>query len=362
MFALRSPSLLISTAFRRAPKIPPAMLGRRIDCVSGTGTDNNNVNLQQQQVRNYGRTCPAVRGQAAKKKRAASSGAESSKTMKEYSTTAIIADAPSPTSTSTGGASEAMTVASIANLKVAMDGTEPTMEIAKSMPISFKSMDNISLLTLSALKVEQARAEMLRRHIMTVDNVPYAEACRKFEEIAAENRKGMLFHTIPYKLGITAALGGGVLSVPLCFHLPTVHWFNERFVTTDIPEPQDLETWLEVGKSHTLLSSYLTHKYIYISTKCLHWHRSYYCILYAFIVLFLARRKGSWAWNWMEPPLGQISFFLLCLQFARAQIANMGVRPYTARMKAMRAKKIVAIYPQYDATLLSNYSKSVTYY
>jgi len=317
MFALRSPSLLISTAFRRAPKIPPAMLGRRIDCVSGTGTDNNNVNLQQQQVRNYGRTCPAVRGQAAKKKRAASSGAESSKTMKEYSTTAIIADAPSPTSTSTGGASEAMTVASIANLKVAMDGTEPTMEIAKSMPISFKSMDNISLLTLSALKVEQARAEMLRRHIMTVDNVPYAEACRKFEEIAAENRKGMLFHTIPYKLGITAALGGGVLSVPLCFHLPTVHWFNERFVTTDIPEPQDLETWLEVG---------------------------------------------SWAWNWMEPPLGQISFFLLCLQFARAQIANMGVRPYTARMKAMRAKKIVAIYPQYDATLLSNYSKSVTYY
>jgi hypothetical protein len=64
----------------------------------------------------------------------------------------------------------------------------------------------------------------------------------------------------------------------------------------------------------------------------------------------------------MEPPLGQISFFLLCLQFARAQIANMGVRPYTARMKAMRARKIVAIYPQYDATLLSNYSKSVNYY
>lgn len=265
MFALRSQSLLISTAFRRAPKIPPAMLGSTIDCVSGTGTDNNNVNLQQQQVRNYGRTCPAVRRHAAKKKRAAaaaSSGAESSsKTMNEYSTTAVVADAPSPTSTSTSGASEAMTVASIANLKVAMDGMDgrdgPTMEIAKSMPISFKSMDNISLLTLSALKVEQARAEMLRRHIMTVDNVPYAEACRKFEEIAAENRKGMLVHTIPYKLGITAAIGGGVFSIPLCFHLPTVHWFNERFVTTDVPEPQDLETWLEVGKSHTLLSRYI---------------------------------------------------------------------------------------------------------
>jgi hypothetical protein len=29
---------------------------------------------------------------------------------------------------------------------------------------------------------------------------------------------------------------------------------------------------------------------------------------------------GSWTWSWMEPPLGHISFFLLCLQFARNQV------------------------------------------
>ena len=50
----------------------------------------------------------------------------------------------------------------------------------------------------------------------------------------------------------------------------SVFWFNDVMVTTDIPPPEDLETVLETG---------------------------------------------SWAWNWMEPPLGQLSFFLLCVQF-----------------------------------------------
>lgn len=311
MFVLRNRPMLVM--MRRSPHISVmASSTGTTPCsnnpVSSSGEDNN----CQLQVRNYGRACPAVRRHAAKKKKAAAAAVTASATD-AYSTAAVLPDAPSASAST-----EAMAVASmtnLANLKAGDDG--PTMEIAKSMPISFKNMDNISLLTLSALKNEQARAEMLRRHIMTVDNVPYSEACKTFEEIAAENRRGMLKHTIPYKLGITAAVGGGLFSIPLCFHLPSVHWFNERFVTTDVPEPQDLETWLEVG---------------------------------------------SWAWNWMEPPLGQISFLLLCLQFARAQIANLGVRPYTAKIKAMRADKIVAKYPQYDATLLSNYSKSVNFY
>lgn len=78
--------------------------------------------------------------------------------------------------------------------------------------------------------------------------------------------------------------------------------------------------------------------------------------------MIFVRVVGSWAWNWMEPPLGQISFFLLCLQFARSQIANLGVRPYTAKLKALRADKIVRKFPQYDATLLANYSNSVNFY
>lgn len=51
--------------------------------------------------------------------------------------------------------------------------------------------------------------------------------------------------------------------------------FVQHMVTTEVPPDKDLETWLEVG---------------------------------------------SWSWGWMEPPLGQLSFFLLCMQLARHQV------------------------------------------
>ena len=105
----------------------------------------------------------------------------------------------------------------------------------------------------------------------------------------------MFLQTIPYYTGISVGLVGAFSSIPLCFEINTVHWFNEHYVTTEIPPPEDLETWLEVG---------------------------------------------SWAWNWMEPPLGQVSFFLLALQFARAQMENLGIKPYTAMMKSRRADKV----------------------
>jgi len=79
----------------------------------------------------------------------------------------------------------------------------------------------------------------------------------------------------------------------MIFHLETVDLFNNLYVTSDRPEPKDLETPLEVG---------------------------------------------SWAWNWMEPPLGQISFFLLCMQYARAQMENLGLKPYTKWYKDRRAR------------------------
>ena len=31
-----------------------------------------------------------------------------------------------------------------------------------------------------------------------------------------------------------------------------------------------------------------------------------------------------WAWLWVGPPLGWCSFFLLCMQFARAQMEKLG--------------------------------------
>jgi hypothetical protein len=60
----------------------------------------------------------------------------------------------------------------------------------------------------------------------------------------------------------------GLYAFPMVFDLYTASYFNTLYVTTDIPEPKDLETVLEVG---------------------------------------------NWTWGWMEPPLGTISFFILCM-------------------------------------------------
>ena len=67
---------------------------------------------------------------------------------------------------------------------------------------------------------------------------------------------------------------------------------------------------------------------------------------------------GSWAWNWMEPPLGQISFVLLCLQFARAQMENMGIKPFTGFVISKRAQSVVQAYPQYNERILFEFAKS----
>ena len=140
------------------------------------------------------------------------------------------------------------------------------------MAVNYEEMDNQSLITIAHMNNHEACSEVLKRNIMAVDNVGYDDACKKFKEIAAKNREGMLLAAMPYQVGFALAGTAAFCSIPLVFDLNTAMWFNENFVTTDVPEPQDLETFLEVG---------------------------------------------SWTWNWMEPPLGQISFFLLCLQFSR---------------------------------------------
>ena len=145
--------------------------------------------------------------------------------------------------------------------------------------------------------------------------------------------------TLPYKLGIFTAVSVAFASIPLIFDLNTVLWFNELYVTTgkfifsfitylllcllslltiycpctvDVPEERDLETPLEVG---------------------------------------------SFAWNWMEPPLGQASFFLLCMQYARAQMQNLGIKPYTENFRSRRAARIVTAYPQYNRYVLESWSE-----
>lgn len=80
-----------------------------------------------------------------------------------------------------------------------------------------------------------------------------------------------------------------------------------------------------------------------------------YCLL--LLLLYI-----SWTWGWMEPPLGTISFVLLALQFARAQLENLGYKPYTSFVKTWRGKRLASQFPQYNAKVLINFSKSSALY
>jgi len=189
--------------------------------------------------------------------------------------------------------------------------------IAKNQHYSYNEMNHDSLVILASLNVREATEEVLRRHIMSVDSVTYEKTQKMFNKIAEANREGIFIEALPYKLGIMTAVVGGFASIPFCFHEPSVLWFNELFVTTDIPEAKDLETIFEVG---------------------------------------------SWSWGWMEPPLGQISFFILCLQYARNQMNNLGIKPYTSYVRNKRALNLANRFPQYRSNVVKQYSMSTSYY
>jgi len=173
--------------------------------------------------------------------------------------------------------------------------------------------DNDTLTMLAIEGNQDAVKERLIREIMSKDEIDWDEANTKFAEIEKANMSGMLIHTLPYKIGIVTAGVVGLATFPLCFDLEVAKWFNEFYVTTEVADPADLETWLEVG---------------------------------------------SWTWGWMEPPLGQMSFFLLCLQYSRAQLDKMGRKPFTAYLIKKRGASLSKKYPKYHSGILEAYSEN----
>jgi hypothetical protein len=180
------------------------------------------------------------------------------------------------------------------------------------MPKLYNELPNDVIITMSVLGDQEAREERLIREIMSVENLSWKDAQNILFQMMKSNRHGLFIATLPYKVGIFASVTAGLISFPMIFHLDTVMSFNELYVTTDVPEAKDLETPLEVG---------------------------------------------GWAWNWMEPPLGQISFFLLCMQYARAQLENLGAKPYTAWYKAKRAERLCKEYPKYNQLIVTLFSE-----
>lgn len=189
---------------------------------------------------------------------------------------------------------------------------KPTLAYANEMPKTFASMTNEQVLHFAELGIPEACRECIVRDVMVVDQVEYDEAMKVFHKIAATNREKMGLYSLPFKVGLGAAVGSAFLSIPMVFDRRAVEWFGEVYVTADMPDAKDFETWLEVGAA---------------------------------------------SWSWMEPVIGEASFFLLCMQFARAQMQNLGYRPYYYAQKKGRVERLIETYPQYDPEFLSNYSK-----
>ena len=152
--------------------------------------------------------------------------------------------------------------------------------------------------------------EVLIRHVMLVDSCEWEEADKVVSNIQVDNETGLLKHKLPYLLGITFGFVSAWGSIPMVFDLNTALWFNEQYVTTEIPPPEDLETFLEVG---------------------------------------------AWTWNWMEPWTGTISFQLLALQLMRLQMLNVGFRPYTAFVISQRQARLRSKWPQYTGHALDTF-------
>jgi len=181
------------------------------------------------------------------------------------------------------------------------------------MPMAMCELSNESLIILAEQGCHDACAERLVRNIMVVDDVDWATAKEKLVEMRTTNRQVLWLVTLPYKVGITAGLVTGVGCVPMVFSSSLARVFNKYFVTTEVPEPQDLETILEVG---------------------------------------------SWTWNWMEPPLGTASFVLLAFQFIRAQMLNMNLTPYTSWVQEYRAGRLTRLYPQYHEEYVADFART----
>lgn len=182
--------------------------------------------------------------------------------------------------------------------------------------MSFSEVSNEAVFAMAEEGNHEACKERLVRHIMVVREIEYDAAAEELERLKAVNLEVLWMIKSPYYLGIGTALASGIASIPMVFDLTTAKWFNHHYVTADVPEPRDLETWLEVG---------------------------------------------CWTWNWMEPATGTACFVLLAMQFSRAQMQNMDLKPYTDFVKTWRANRLADKFPEYDRNIVKDYARTQSF-
>ena len=102
-------------------------------------------------------------------------------------------------------------------------------------------MSNDILMMLSAQGDPAARRERMIREVMFVDQLSWPDAACRVTVMSDEVQKDLAARMASSLVGL-ASLGMGAASIPMVFHRATALQFNERFVTTDVPPPEDLET------------------------------------------------------------------------------------------------------------------------
>lgn len=192
----------------------------------------------------------------------------------------------------------------------------PKPETSDLQPRDFSECDNDILYVMATDGNFGARIERLAREIMRVDGVSWSVARKKVDtEINAANDHYAWLIRAPYFIGVVTGLTASITAVPLVFHKPTAAWFCETFVHEDLPE----------GGLDSLDSVW---------------------------------KVGNWTWGWMEPYLGTASFVLLGFQFTRIYMQRLHWKPYTEKILSWRADRLAARYPQYNRSIVRDYSKA----
>jgi len=191
----------------------------------------------------------------------------------------------------------------------------PTLEEAKKMPTSMAELSNETLIILAEQGSHDACTERLIRNVMSVDGIEWLAAKSVVYKITKDNEKVLPLLRLPYQVTILGAAVAGFGCIPMVFDRTTAKWFNKYYVTTEVPDPGDIDTIWEVG---------------------------------------------NWTWNWMEPPLGVGSFVLLSMQVIRAQMLNMDLKPYTVWVHSYRSSRLAKLYPQYNEDMVREFASSAS--
>jgi len=184
------------------------------------------------------------------------------------------------------------------------------------MPRQLFELSGSELFMLAEQSHAGACREMMRREIMAADNMEYEDTTPRLlemSELIASTQNKFIW---PLKGLIYFAGVSGFVSIPLVFSQTTATAFNDYFVTADPPDVGDADTVLEIG---------------------------------------------AWSWNWMEPPLGTISFFLLCMQYVREKRVEVGWKGAGVDyVRSWQAQKLVEAYgDRYDHDILRAYGAGI---